>query len=260
MTTAQQRITEVFVEVADSLTDDFDIIDLLQRLSERCVELLDVSAAGILLANQYDELQLLAASDENTRLLELFALQHDQGPCVECYRSGRARTDIDLTTVAALDRWPRFTAQARRSGFARTHAIPLRLRQRVVGALNLFHQQSGTFTTADQLLAQALADIATIAILQQRTLHQSQLERVQLQTALDTRIVIEQAKGILAERWHTTIDDAFTILRNHARSHRLRLTDLAGQVIDGTLDTEAVLRGLDTTPGDTGFTPAPAPE
>jgi GAF domain-containing protein len=260
MTPAQQRITEVFVEVADSLTDDFDIIDLLQRLSERCVELLDVSAAGILLVDQHDELQLLAASDENTRLLELFALQHDQGPCIDCYRSGQARTDIDLTTVAAIDRWPRFTSQARRSGFARTHAIPLRLRQRVVGALNLFHQHPGTFTSADQMLTQALADIATIAILQQRTLHQSQLERVQLQTALNTRIVIEQAKGILAERWRTSIDDAFTILRSHARSHRLRLTDLAGQVIDGTLDTAAVLRGLDITPGDAGFAPTPTPE
>lgn len=248
------------MEVADSLTDDFDIIDLLQRLSERCVELLDVSAAGILLVDQHDELQLLAASDENTRLLELFALQHDQGPCIECYRSGQPRTDIDLTTTAALEHWPRFTAQARLSGFARTHAIPLRLRQRVVGALNLFDQQPGTFSTADQLLAQALADIATIAILQQRTLHRSQLERVQLQTALDTRIVIEQAKGILAERWHTTVDEAFTILRTYARGRRLRLTDLARQVIAGTLDTEAVLRGLDTSSGDTGVAPSPAAE
>lgn len=259
MAIAQHRITEVFVEIADSLTDDFDIIDLLQRLSERCVELLDVSAAGILLVDQYDELQILAASDENTRLLEIFALQHDQGPCIECHRSGQARTDIDLTTTAALDRWPSFTARARRSGFARTHAVPLRLRQRVVGALNLFDQRPGTFTAADQLLAQALADIATIAILQQRTLQQSQLERVQLQTALDTRIVIEQAKGILAERWRTSMDDAFTVLRNHASSNRLRMSDLARQVVDGTIDTDTVLRGLDITPGDAGFPPAPTP-
>jgi len=264
MTPAQQRITEVFVEVADSLTDDFDIIDLLQRLSERCVELLDVSAAGILLADQYDELQILAASDENTRLLELFALQHDQGPCVECFRSGQSHTDIDLTTAGALARWPRFTAQARQSGFVRTHAIPLRLRQRVVGALNLFHEQPGTFTRADELLARALADIATIAILQQRTLQHSQLERIQLQTALDTRIVIEQAKGVLAERWQTTVDDAFAVLRNHARSRHLRITDLARRVIDGGLDTEALLHGMDVTPGDAGFPPphheAPSPE
>ena len=170
MTPAQQRITEVFVEVADSLTDDFDIIDLLQRLSERCVELLDVSAAGILLVDQYDQLQILAASDENTRLLELFALQHDQGPCVECYRSGTARTDIDLTTAAALTRWPHFTARARHSGFARTHAVPLRLRQRVVGALNLFQTSNPAPSPPRPTLARALADIATIAILQQRTL------------------------------------------------------------------------------------------
>jgi transcriptional regulator with GAF, ATPase, and Fis domain len=255
MTLAQQRITEVFVEVADSLTDDFDIIDLLQRLSERCVELLNVSAAGILLADPHGELQILAASDENARLLELFALQHDQGPCVECFRSGQAHIDIDLTGRGALTRWPRFTAQARQSGFVRTHAIPLRLRQRVIGALNLFQEQPGLLDSADQLLARGLADISTIAILQQRTVHHSQLESVQLQTALDTRIVVEQAKGILAERWHTSVDDAFAVLRAHARRHHLQITGLARRVIDGTLDTETLLRGMDVTPADTGFPP-----
>ncbi|MEZ0096131.1 GAF domain-containing protein [Streptacidiphilus sp. EB129] len=252
--TSVHRLTEVFVEVADSLTDDFDIIDLLQRLSERCVELLDVSAAGILLVDQHDELQILAASDENTRLLELFALQHDQGPCIECYRTGQARTDIDLTTPAAQSQWPHFTARARHAGFARTHAIPLRLRRRVVGALNLFHQEPGTFTSADQSLAQALADIATIAILQQRTLQQSQLERVQLQTALNTRIIVEQAKGILAERWHTSIDEAFAILRDYARTHQAHITDLARQIIAGDIDTEAILRGMSISSPGTGAT------
>jgi GAF domain-containing protein len=253
--TPVQRLTEVFVEVADSLTDDFDIIDLLQRLSERCVELLDVSAAGILLADQFDELQLLAASDENTRLLELFALQHDQGPCIECCRSGRAQTDIDLSTAGARNRWPQFASRAAAAGFVRTQAIPLRLRQRVVGALNLFHERTGNFTSADQALAQALADIATIAILQQRTLHRSQLEHLQVQTALNTRAVVEQAKGILAERWHTTIDDAFTILRNHARTHRSRLTDVAHQVIDQTIDTDTLLHSGDVALVTAGFAP-----
>jgi len=253
-----QRLTEVFVEVADSLTDDFDIIDFLQRLSVRCVELLDVSAAGIMLADQHGELQILAASDEHTRLLELFAVQHDQGPCVECYRSGDARTDIDLTGDLARTRWPRFTALAVETGFVRTHAIPLRLRQRVVGALNLFQNEPGLFSDADQALAQALADIATIAILQQRTLEQSHVERVQLQTALTNRIVVEQAKGILAERWQISVDDAFACLRSYARSHQRRLAALAHQVIRGEIDTEVILRGMDVETAD-GEQPLPGP-
>jgi GAF domain-containing protein len=240
MTSAQQRITEVFVEVADSLTDDFDIIDLLQRLSERCVELLDVSAAGILLANQYDELQLLAASDENTRLLELFALQHDQGPCVECYQSGRPRTDISLHDPQTSEAWPQFAAVARATGFVSTNAIPMRLRGRVIGVLGLFQTDPAPLSQEDITLAQALADVATIAILQQRTLAHSELERGQLQYALTSRIVLEQVKGILAERWHISLDDAFAAFRTYARANHHQLAKLARQIADGTFDTDLI--------------------
>jgi GAF domain-containing protein len=241
----EQRLAEIFVEVADSLVEDFDVIDLLQRLSARCVELLDVSAAGILLADAYGELQIIAASDEHTRLLELFALQHDQGPCVECYRTGTARTNIDLTRPEATVGWPRFAVRAHETGYASTHAIPLRLRNRVVGALNLFQTTPLRLGDDDIALAQALADVATIAILQQRTLEQSHVENSQLETALTSRVLIEQVKGVLAERWNTSVDDAFAAFRSYARARHLRLADLATRIISGGFDTTDI--------------PAPAP-
>lgn len=236
----EQRLMEIFVELADSLIDDFDVIDFLQRLSTRCVELLDVSAAGILLADARGELQLLAASDENTRLLELFALQSDQGPCVQCHRSGVPTTNIDLNCQVATTGWSGFAARARETGFTTAHAIPLRLRHRIVGAMNLFHTEARRLETEGVALAQALADIATIAILQQRTLEQSHVENAQLQAALTKRIFIEQAKGILAERRGTSVDDAFTAFRSHARSHNLRMDDIARQIIEGTFDTATI--------------------
>lgn len=242
----EQRLAEVFVEIADSLIDDFDVLDLLQRLSARCVELLDVSAAGILLADPQGELQVIAASDEHTRLLELFARQHDQGPCVECFRSGAARTNIDLRRPESAADWPYFTPRAHEIGFRATHAIPLRLRDRVVGALNLFQRTERRLGVDEIALAQALADVATITILQQRTLEQSHVENTQLNTALTSRILVEQVKGVLAERWDTSVDEAFAAFRSYARSNHLRLTELARRVVDGTFDT-AVIPAPDTT-------------
>ncbi|MFJ3308489.1 GAF domain-containing protein [Streptomyces sp. NPDC086549] len=231
------RLAEIFVEVADSLVEDFDVIDLLHRLSRRCVELLDVSTAGILLADAHGELQIIAASDEHTRLLELFALQHDQGPCVECYRTGTARTNIDLTRAEGTADWARFAARARETGYVTTHAIPLRLRNRVVGALNLFQTTDQRLGDDDIALAQALADVATIAILQQRTLEQSHVENSQLENALTSRILVEQVKGLLAERWNTSVDDAFAAFRSYARARHLRLSELAARIISGGFDT-----------------------
>ncbi|WP_331730114.1 GAF and ANTAR domain-containing protein (plasmid) [Kitasatospora sp. NBC_00070] len=238
----EQHVTEAFVEVADSLTGEFDVIELLHRLSVHCVGLLNVSAAGVLLADQHDELQLIAASDENTRLLELFALQHSQGPCVECYTTGQQRTDIDLTSPTVTEAWPLFAASARDTGFKVTHAIPLRLHRRVIGALNLFQTRTGSISEEDVILAQAIADIATITIVRQRTLDQSQLERVQLQQALNSRIVVEQVKGLLAERWQCPVDEAFTALRSYARSQHLLLADLGRQIIAGQIATDQIPR------------------
>lgn len=233
----ERRLAETFVEVADSLVEDFDVIDLLHRLSERCVELLDVSAAGILLADTHGRLRIIAASDERTRLLELFALQHDEGPCVECYRTGAARTNIELMPPEAAGGGPHFAARARETGYVSTHALPLRLRSRVIGALNLFQTAPHRLGDDDIALAQALADVATIAILQQRTLEQSQVESSQLENALTSRVLVEQAKGVLAERWNTSVDDAFAAFRSYARARHLRLSDLATRIISGEFDT-----------------------
>ncbi|MEV0905567.1 GAF and ANTAR domain-containing protein [Streptomyces hokutonensis] len=246
----ERRLAEIFVEVADSLVEDFDVIDLLHRLAARCVELLNVSAAGILLVDGHGELQIIAASDEHTRLLELFALQHDQGPCVECYRTGAARTNIDLTRAETTATWPRFARQARATGYVTTHAIPLRLRNRVVGALNLFQTTAHRLRDDDIALAQALADVATIAILQQRTLEQSHLENSQLENALTSRILIEQVKGFLAERWNTSVDDAFAAFRSYARARHLRLSDLAAQIVSGGFDTSVIPAPATARPGD----------
>ncbi|MFD8964059.1 ANTAR domain-containing protein [Streptomyces sp. NPDC059568] len=236
----EQQVSAVFVQVADSLIDNFDLLEFLDQLCAHCVSLLDVTAVGILLANENDTLQTIAASDENTHLLELFALQHDQGPCVECYRTGTPRTNIDLNSPTATSAWPAFATRARRSGFHTAHVFPLRLRNRAIGAMNLFHTSQQPLSPQDASLAQALADIATIALLQQRDLDQEQTEKAQLQRALTTRITIEQAKGILAERWNTSPDTAFTALRAYARAHQLRVSDCARQIIDQTLDTDHI--------------------
>ncbi|WP_405495256.1 GAF domain-containing protein [Streptomyces sp. NBC_00096] len=238
--TRERLMTEVFVEAADSLTDDFDLIDFLQRLSVRCAELLQVAAVGILLADQHDSLQTMAASDEHTRLLELFALQHGQGPCVDCYNTGQSRIAINLTDPVVTLPWPQFAARATRTGFVAMSVLPLRLRGRVIGALALFQKHPARLTDADIALAQALADVATIAILQQRTVDHGQIENAQLQQALTSRIILEQAKGILAERWQSSVDDAFFTLRSYARAHNRQLTKLASEIADGTFDTTAI--------------------
>lgn len=236
----EQQVSRVFVQVADSLIDDFDLIEFLEELCAHCVSLLDVSAGGILLANEKGILHTIAASDQNTHLLELFAIQHDQGPCHDCYRSRGERTNIDLHDSMANEDWPAFADRARLSGFQTSHVFPLRLRDRAVGAMNLFHTGRQSLTAQDASLAQALADVATIAILQQRDLGQEQLEKTQLQRALSSRIVIEQAKGILAERWNVTPDAAYDALRTYARARRLRISDCARNIIDQTLDTDEV--------------------
>jgi GAF domain-containing protein len=228
---AEIHLADVFVEMADTLVDDFDMIDFLHVLTERCVELLGVSAAGLLLTDERDTLQVVAASSERTRLLELFQLQTDQGPCVDCFRTGQPISVADLPTAG---RWPRFTAAAAEVGFAAVHALPMRLRTEVIGALNLFDTGPTTLDDSKLRIGQALADVATIGLLQQRAIHRRDTLTEQLQTALNSRVLIEQAKGVLAERLHIDMADAFTLLRNHARSNNRRLSDLAQAVVDGS--------------------------
>jgi GAF domain-containing protein len=224
-------LTDVFVELADTLIDDFDVIDFLHVLTERCVAVLGVSAAGLLLTDQRGALQLVAASSERTRLLELFQLQTDQGPCLECFHTGRPVSVANLPTAG---RWPRFTAAAAEVGFAAVHALPMRLRDEVIGALNLFDANPGTLDESTLRIGQALADVATIGLLQQRAIRRREVLAEQLQAALNSRILIEQAKGVLAERLQLDLDDAFVLLRSGARSHNRRLSELAQGIVDGT--------------------------
>jgi GAF domain-containing protein len=228
---AEIQLADVFVEMADTLVDDFDMIEFLHVLTARCVELLGVSAAGLLLTDQQNTLQVVAASSERTRLLELFQLQTDQGPCVDCFRTGQPVSVADLPSAG---RWPAFAAAAAEVGFAAVHAMPMRLRTEVIGALNLFDTTPGTLAEAKLRIGQALADVATIGLLQQRAIHRRDTLTEQLQTALDSRVLIEQAKGVLAERLHLDMDEAFTLLRGYARNHSRRLSDLAQAVVNGT--------------------------
>ncbi|MGP3926920.1 GAF and ANTAR domain-containing protein [Streptomyces sp. 8N616] len=228
----EQLLARTFVELADNLVTDFDLIDFLRLLTDRCVGMLDVSAAGLLLADRDGELRVMAASDEQVRLLELFQLQNAEGPCLECFRRGSAVTVPDVE--AEVDRWPRFVVESRASGFAAVQALPMRLRDEVVGALNLFRATPGPFDPGTTPIAQALADVATISLLQQRSAHRSGVLNEQLQTALNSRVVIEQAKGKLAERFGVDMEQAFTALRSYARSHNRRLSDLAHAFIDGS--------------------------
>ncbi|WP_405867654.1 GAF and ANTAR domain-containing protein [Streptomyces sp. NBC_01515] len=228
----QQLLSRTFVELADNLVADFDLMDFLCLLADRCVGMLGVNAAGVLLADRNGELRVMAASSEQVRLLELFQLQNDEGPCLESFRTGAPVSVPDVTTE--IHRWPRFAAQAHRSGFAAVQALPMRLRDEVVGALNLFRSDAGPFDPVGTLIAQALADVATISLLQQRTTHRSTILNEQLQTALSSRILIEQAKGKLAERLDIDMEQAFSALRAYARAHNRRLSDLARTFIDGT--------------------------
>ena len=240
----ERRLAETFVELADTLVDDFDVIDFLQVLAARCVELLDVAAAGIVLAGQGDSLMTVAASDERARLLELFEIQTDEGPCRDCYQLGAAVANVDLG--GARQRWPQFAPQAITAGFRSANALPLRLRSQVIGSLNLFHADTGGLDSEELRTAQALADAATIGILQQRTIHRGEVVTGQLQTALTSRIIIEQAKGVLAERLRISTDDAFAVLRAAARSRNRLLSELAREVASGSADAAQLLGQVPT--------------
>jgi transcriptional regulator with GAF, ATPase, and Fis domain len=231
---SERQLAEAFVALADTLVDDFDVVDFLHELTVRCAQVLGVSAAGVLLADQRGALRVVAASTEQTRLLELLQSQTDQGPCPECFHTGRPIAVADLSTPTAARRWPRFVAEARTVGFASVHALPMRLRTDVIGALNLFGTEPGALDGDTLRLAQALADVATIGLLQARAIRHRDTLAEQLQTALNSRVVIEQAKGVIAERRHVDMDQSFTLLRTTARTSNRRLSDLARAVVDGS--------------------------
>jgi GAF domain-containing protein len=221
------------VELADNLVDDFDVIDVLTMLSDRFVDAIDVAAAGVMLASPGGELQYVASSSESMMVLELFQIQVDEGPCMDCYRSGNAIVNHAL--VDPDETWPRFSPRAIAMGFQSVHCLPMRLRGRTIGALNLFRTEQGWLSDEDVIVAQGLADVATIAILQHRTSLNSKTLNDQLSFALNSRIIIEQAKGMVSQATNCEMKEAFARLRAHARNHNIGLTEVATSVVNNTL-------------------------
>ena len=229
----ESLLITTLVELADNLVEDFDIIDLLTVLSNRCVETINVQAAGVMLAAPGGELQFIASSSESMRILELFQLQSNEGPCVDCYNDGQPIVNHALSVPDP--QWPRFTPLALAHGFKSVHCLPMRLRGRTVGALNLFCDTEGQLDHEDVQVAQGFADVGTIAIIQHQTALDAQTLNGQLSNALNSRIIIEQAKGKISQATKCDMDQAFDRLRAHARNHNLRMTDLARYIVVGDL-------------------------
>lgn len=231
--TREHRLIDTFVRLTDTLVDEYDVVDLLQNLVDSVVDIFDASAAGILLANQHQELEVVASTSERSSFVGLLQLDAGEGPCVECFATGRPVSVSDRAEMQR--RWPAFAAASVESGYAAVHAIPMRLRDTTLGSLNLFRETEGELNPDDALAAQALTDVATISILQQRTLEQAALTQAQLQRALDSRVVIEQAKGFVAYTHSVDIEAAFVLLRQYARAHQERLADVARAVVERRL-------------------------
>lgn len=227
--TRESKLSAAFVKLADTLIADFDVVDLLSWLVEECAEILDTQAGGLLLADPAGVLQLVASTSEEAALVEIFQLAAGEGPCLDCFRSGAAITVGDIHKDAA--KWPRFSEEALREGFHSVHATPLRLRGQTLGTMNLFSTHVGELAPQDISVAQALADVATIGILQERTIRNGGVVAEQLQRALDTRILIEQAKGVLAASVGMTMNEAFAAMRTHARNGNLTLRTVAEDVV-----------------------------
>lgn len=240
----EQRLARTFVELADTLVKDFDVVDFLVTLAQRCAQLLDAAEAGIMLARPEGGLKVIASSSERARLLELFEIQNQEGPCLESFRSGKPSIGKDLQKE--FDRWPMFAPEATRAGYRSVHALALRCHDQVIGALNLFGTTPGAFSNEDLTAAQAMADVATIGILQQRAIAEARILAEQLQSALNSRVVIEQAKGVLSERAQIDVDEAFGFLRLYARNKDLHLREVAvafieGRVVVGDLETTGLV-------------------
>jgi len=229
----QTLLVRSLVELADNLVDDYDIVDVLSLLADRCVHALNVTAAGVMLAAPSGALQVIASSSDAMHTLELFQLQSDQGPCVEAYRTGVQVVSPDLASAGS--RWPRFAPRAVTEGFRSAHSVPMRLRGRTLGALNLLRRDPGALEAADVAAAQALADIASIAIIQHQIVVDAQTLNSQLSAALNSRVLIEQAIGKISQATGSDMDHAFRQLRSHARNHNLRLADLASRIAEGAV-------------------------
>ena len=229
----QQRLLETFVKLADTLIDDYDVVDLLQFLVDTCRDVLDTTAAGILLADARGDLEVVASTSEASRLVEMMQLSAEQGPCIESFRSGRRVSVPDIE--ASKDEWWQFRGSALAQGFRSMDALPLRLRDATIGTLNLLRSTAGAAPEETISAAQAFADVATIGILHERTLRESAILSEQLQAALNSRIIIEQAKGVVSHTRGVSIDEAFTLMREYARSHSMGLSIVAARLVDRSL-------------------------
>lgn len=232
-------LARVFLELADTVLDSFDIIEFLDNLTERCLEVLDVDAAGLMLADREGRLTLMAATVHEVRVLGLFELQVQEGPCIECYETGLAITNVSL--VESRERWPKFGPAALESGFGTTHAVQMRLRGHVIGALNLLTRDERSLSDGDLAVGQAMADMATIGLVHQRNADNQTALTEQLQIALNSRVLVEQAKGALSNHANVSLSEAFNMMRDYARRNELKLSNVASGVVAGAIPRELVL-------------------
>ncbi|GAA4711602.1 GAF and ANTAR domain-containing protein [Nocardioides conyzicola] len=224
-------LSDFFVEVADTLVDEFDVVDFLDNLTAKAAVVSSAAAVGLVLSDHRGRVRFMASSNESGKMLELLQIQNQEGPCLDCLTTGVPVVNADL--AHAGDRWPTFAPRAIEAGFQSVHAFPMRLRDQVIGALNLFGAEDTRFEADEVKVVQALADVATIAILHERNLGQAEVLTEQLQSALNSRVVIEQAKGALAQADRISTSDAFDVMRSRARSSRRRLVDVAQEVLAG---------------------------
>ncbi|MFE1664060.1 ANTAR domain-containing protein [Microbacterium sp. P02] len=233
MSTREDQLLQTVGKLADSLVDDFDVVELLQVLVDECALIFDATAAGILLADPSGVLEVIVSTSERSEFVGLMQLRAGEGPCVEAVATGRVVSVEDLSHVT--DRWPKFAADASRSGFSSVHAIPMRIRATIIGSLNLFSDHTGKLNDDDATAARTLADIATISILQQRLVEETHVAQGQLQRALNSRVLIEQAKGYVAQSRGIDTDAAFQLVRDHARATQTRLGLVATEIVAGRL-------------------------
>ena len=235
----ERLLARAFVRLADTLADEFDIVEFLQSLSADSVEIIGAEAASVMLADTHGGLRLVASSEERMRMLELFEIQSAQGPCLDAFGTGQA---VQASAAESRRRWPVFAPRASAAGFRVLCAVPMRAHADTIGALNLFRGSDRPFSDAELEIARAMAQVATIALIQERAIRERSMLAEQLQAALRSRIVIEQAKGMLAEHLSTTVDQAFQLLNNYARDHNRRLTEVARDVVDRKIPPDALAR------------------
>lgn len=244
-TSREARLNAAFVTVADTLTADYDVVDLLHTLVTECTAIVGATAGGLMLADAVGQLQLIASTNESVELVELMQLAAGAGPCVDCFTLG---TPVSVPDIAvSREQWPDFSAAALAQGFRSVHATPMKLRGEVIGTMNLFQEENGALTERDAAVVQALADVATIGVLQQRIATESHIVAQQLQRALDSRVLIEQAKGALAEALNMTMEQAFTALRSYARNHNLTLHEVAGGITSRRLSSHEIVSAKSST-------------